>query len=132
MYFEEKLPSDRKFGFLFFFIFVFIGWYLSDYQLSLQEYCFGFFSFSFLISACFRPNILRPVNKLWMLFGNLLSFIIQPIILGILFYLIITPVAIILKIIKRDELKLKLNNDDSHWKKKPPYETDSTWFKQQF
>ena len=62
-----------------------------------------------------NPDLLGPFNKLWMLFGFMLGKIISPIVLGLLFFLVISPVALFCKMFGRDELRLKGSTANSYW-----------------
>lgn len=97
---EIKLPSKKKFPYFFmivFFIFALYSSYLENYNMG---YILVFFSVLFLIITLNNPKLLLPLNKLWMNIGFFLGKIISPIVLGIIFFGLFTPVAIIMKIIR--------------------------------
>ena len=106
---EIKLPSNRKFGFFFTAIFLVITIYLY-YINSELVYIYGIICFVFLIVTILKANALLPLNKLWMRFGILLGMIISPIIMGIIYFGIFTPIAIIMRLFGRDELRIKFIN----------------------
>ena len=85
-----------------------------------------------VISACYvDKEALLPLNKLWMQFGLLLGMIVSPIILGLIFFGLFTPIAMLMRISGRDELRLKLTEKASHWiSRGEPIKSES--FKQQF
>ena len=128
---DIELPSNRKFG-LFFSCIFFIAsayFYLNHYITT-----FIFFSFLFILTIIFTilsPNKLLPLNKIWMKFGFIIGMLISPIILGIIFFLLISPVAIITRIFGRDELFLKRNSLNSYWKTRVD-KPSSDSFKNQF
>ena len=62
--------------------------------------------------------ILTPFNKLWMKFGLLLGKIVAPFVMGIVFFLVVTPISILLRIFKKDVLNLKKSNASTYWIKK--------------
>ena len=62
-----------------------------------------------------NSKILTPLNKLWFKLGILLGNFIAPIIMGIIFFFVVTPTGIIMKLLRKDLIKLKKNNDDSYW-----------------
>ena len=62
-----------------------------------------------------KANVLLPFNQLWMRFGVLLSIIVSPLVLGLIFFGLFTPIAFLMRLIKRDELRLKFNNKTSNW-----------------
>lgn len=113
---EIKLPSNRNFG-LFFSAIFFI---LSAYLYLNQTYLFAglalIIMFLLITLSLFNADLLEPLNKAWMMLGQLLGIIITPLILGIIFFGIFMPIAIFFKIIGRDELKLKLLSKESYWK----------------
>tara|TARA_Y100001970_G_scaffold121071_1_gene150182 strand:- start:69353 stop:69754 length:402 start_codon:yes stop_codon:yes gene_type:complete len=129
---ELKLPSNRNFGFLFFFVFLVASYFL--YEISNKAYFLISIAFSllFLSTALFLPSILTPLNRAWMKFGFLLGRIVSPIILGLLFFVLITPVAIISKVFGRDELRLKMKDTTTYWIKRDPSGPDKESFKNQF
>ena len=71
----------------------------------------------FIIILIFNDNLLKPINILWMKIGHILGIIVSPIILSFLYFFIISPIAIVLKILKRDELNISLDKKiQSHFK----------------
>lgn len=86
----------------------------------------------FLLVSYLKPNILYPLNKLWMYFGYYLGKIISPIVLGVIFFGIFTPIAVFFKLIGRDELYLKDQNRDSHWKNRTTDFMKRSGFEEQF
>lgn len=110
-----KLPSNRKFGILFVFIFFFLSAYF--YKNFLIMISFFLLATIFIIILIFNDNLLKPINLLWMKIGHILGIIVSPIILSFLYFLIISPIAIVLKILKRDELNISLDKKiQSHFK----------------
>ena len=112
-----KLPSNRSFGIVFFVVFLIIAvWPLkSNGDIRIIPICI---SLIFLILGLFNSNFLKPLNFLWMKFGILLGNIISPIVMGIIFFLVITPIAMIMKILGKDLLSLKKNKNNTYWIKK--------------
>ena len=127
-----KLPSNKKFGFLFTIIFFLIGSYF--YIKEFSQFFFLSFATSFIfgIITILKPSILLPLNKLWMRFGLLIGTIVSPIVLGIIFFVIFTPVSIIMKIIGRDELLIKFKKKESYWKNTNRKENYQETLRQQF
>ena len=62
-----------------------------------------------------NSKILNPLNKLWFKFGILLGKIVSPLVMGIIFFLVVTPIGILMKILKKDLLNLKFNNKETYW-----------------
>ena len=73
----------------------------------------------FLFLGAINSKFLTPLNKIWFKFGIILGSVISPIIMGLTFFLVVTPTSFILKIFKKDVLNLKKNNDKSYWITKP-------------
>ena len=128
---EIELPSNKKFGFFFTFIFAVASAYFYNSTSASWALTFGLASLTFLIVSTVKSEILLPLNKLWMQFGHLLGIIVSPIILGVIFFGIFTPIAFIMRLSGRDELRLKLSKKPSHWiSRNEPIKSES--FKQQF
>ena len=125
------LPSNKKFGFFFVAVFLGLGLYFYLNSQLIFVYLFGFTSCKFLIITLIKDSLLLPLNKSWMRFGILLGKIVNPIVLGIIFFALFTPIAIVMRFFGRDELRLKLKEQDTHWVYR---ETDVALdlFKQQF
>jgi hypothetical protein len=114
---DINLPSNRKFGFFFSFVFLLVFVYFFLKQSVFITYLFGSLSLLFFILSIVKANILLPINKLWMRFGILLGMIVSPIILGFIFFFIFTPLAISMRLFGRDELNLHIKEKKTHWKK---------------
>jgi len=126
-----NLPSNNKFGFFFTFVFLLVGGhFLITNSINLSYIFFGL-SLIFLSITFVKADILLPLNKLWMRFGILLGMIVSPLVLGLIFFALITPYGLVMRLFGRDELRLKLNKDKSHWKERIQTERQ-TDFKQQF
>ena len=78
-------------------------------------YILGAICAIFLIITIINADALLPLNKLWMKFGILLGMIVNPIIMGIIFFGIFTPIAIIMRLSGRDELRLQFKIKQTHW-----------------
>lgn len=128
---DIELPSNKKFGFFFTSIFAIIAIYLHSKDSSFAYFFISMCIIFFIISLT-RANILNPLNLAWMRFGYILGLIISPIILGIIFYGIFTPLAFFFRIIQRDELELKLKNKSTYWKIKKENFQSPSFFKNQF
>ena len=103
---EIKLPSNRKFGLFFTAIFLLASFYSYYVGSEIMVYLFSTICGIFLIITIINADILLPLNKLWMKFGILLGMIVNPIIMGIIFFGIFTPIAIVMRLFGRDELRL--------------------------
>ena len=117
IYFMRKYKENsvKNFGYLFFIIFFAIFAYQLFYEKNLN-YILIFISFFFLVSAIFYFQILIIFYEVWIKFGLFLGKFISPIVMAIIFFLIITPIGIIIKVFKKDVLNLKFNkNLLSYW-----------------
>ena len=112
-----KIGSNRNFGIVFFIIFLIIGLIplLNDNEVRIWAILI---SFIFLILGFLNSKILSPLNKIWFKFGILLGNFIAPIIMGIIYFLIVTPTGILVRLFKKDLLSLKKNDDKTYWIKK--------------
>ncbi len=126
------MPSNQKFGFFFFAIFFACCLYFFFNRQLTVSITFGGLSGVFVLIAWLRPNLLEPLNKAWYLLGIFLGKIVSPLILGIMFFLMITPLAIGMKLAKRDVLFLKKRKTNSYWIDRNPQGPDSESFKNQF
>tara|TARA_B100000989_G_C19323544_1_gene377750 strand:+ start:216 stop:617 length:402 start_codon:yes stop_codon:yes gene_type:complete len=129
---EIILPSNKKFGFTFSIIFVCISLYifLHDYYvLAILSLIIGFL---FFLITLINDEILLPLNKLWMKLGFILGKIISPIILGIIFFGIFTPLSLITRIFGRDELRLKVKSTNTKWIDRYDQDKNNGSFKQQY
>ena len=72
-------------------------------------------SFIFLILGMINSSILTPLNKIWFKFGILLGNIISPIVMAIVFFVVVAPTGIIMRILRKDLISLKKNNKNSYW-----------------
>ena len=81
----------------------------------MWAYLFISASFIFLVITLVKSDALLPLNHLWMRFGLLLSIIVSPVVLGAIFFGLFTPLATIMRLRGRDELKLKFSDKASHW-----------------
>jgi hypothetical protein len=72
-------------------------------------------SLVFLVLGILKSNLLTPLNKIWFKFGILLGGVISPIVMGLIFFLLLTPISLVLKLFKKDILNLKINNSKTYW-----------------
>ena len=109
-----KLPSNRNFGIVFFIVFLIIALWPILKQNEIRIWSL-IISFIFFVLGLINSKLLTPLNKLWFKFGILLGNIIAPIIMGIVFFLVVTPTGLIMRFFRKDILKLKKNSNDSYW-----------------
>lgn len=129
---EIELPSNRKFG-LFFAVIFFLacGYYFYQNSLIIAS-VLGGLAIVFAILAHTKPDLLLPLNKLWMRFGLILGMIVSPIVLGAIFFVLFTPVGLLMRLFGRDELRLKPIPAASYWKTRNPSGPSAGSFKNQF
>jgi hypothetical protein len=125
------MPSNRKFGIFFTVIFFacFLYFYFVNEPSNIVFFILGT---TLAIATWLKPNLLNSLNKAWYLLGLGLGKIMSPLILGIMFFLIITPLAIGMKLFKRDVLFLKKRKTKSYWIDRNPQGPNSESFKNQF
>ena len=128
---EIELPSNRKFGFFFTFVFAVAAAYFYYSANVSWAYVFIAMAVIFLLVTLTKSDALLPLNKLWMRFGLLLGMIVSPILLGVIFFGLFTPIAMLMRLSGRDELRLQYAQKASHWiPRGEPIKSES--FKQQF
>lgn len=126
-----KLPSNKKFGFFFSAIFLLISSYYLYLNEKIVAFILGFISILFFFVSLLKAELLLPFNIVWMKIGILLGKVISPIVLGTIFFFMFTPIAVIMRLIGRDELRLRLNSLNSYWIKRKS-SIKRTSFKRQF
>ena len=129
---DIELPSNRKFGFFFTTIFFLATCYTYIYDFFYSSYVLFFITLSFLIISIVKPNSLIFLNRLWMRLGFFLGMIINPIVLGLIFFGLFAPVSILTRIFGRDQLRIKIISRDTYWKNKSSEITSTHSFKNQF
>jgi hypothetical protein len=111
---DIKIGSNRSFGIVFFIVFFLIAIYplINDDELRLWSLII---SIVFLFLGLINSKILNPFNKLWFKFGIFLGKIISPLVIGIIFFLVVTPIGLLMRFLNKDLLNLKFNNNSSYW-----------------
>jgi|TARA_B100000795_G_scaffold267794_1_gene253380 hypothetical protein len=109
-----KISSNRSFGIVFFVVFLLISIYpiINDQDIRVWSLII---SLIFLILGIINSNILTPLNKVWFKFGILLGSFVSPIVMGVVFFLVVTPISLLMKLFGKDVLNLKRNNSKSYW-----------------
>ena len=107
--------SNKSFGIVFFIVFLIIGLYPLINQDGIRIWAI-IVSLIFLVLGLINSNSLTPLNKLWIKFGILLGNIISPLVLGIIFFLVVLPTGLLMRILKKNFLGLKFDkNLKSYW-----------------
>ena len=117
---DVKISSNRSFGIVFFVVFLIIALYplINDGNIRLWSLIV---SLAFLALGLLNSKFLSPLNKIWFKFGLFLGKIISPIIMGIIFFLVVTPIGLLMRLLGKDLINLKYNNNKSYWiEKKGP------------
>ena len=112
-----KVGSNKSFGIVFCVFFLIVSLYplINGEIIRLWSL---FLSVIFLLLGLLNSRILTPLNILWFKFGIFLGRFVSPIVMGLVFFLVVTPIGIIMKFLKKDLLNLKFNSDKSYWIKK--------------
>jgi len=114
---EIKIGSNRNFGIVFCIVFLLVAFYplMNGENIRFWSLIISLF---FLILGLMNSFILTPLNKLWFKFGILLGKIISPLVMGVIFFFVVTLIAVLLRIFKKDVLFLKFDNSKTYWIKK--------------
>ena len=111
---DVKISSNRSFGIVFFVVFLIIALFplINDGNIRLWSLIV---SLAFLTLGLLNSKFLSPLNKIWFKFGLFLGKIISPMVMGLIFFFVVTPIGILMRILKKDLLNLKMNNNKSYW-----------------
>ena len=111
---DIKIGSNRSFGIVFFIVFLLIAIYpiLSGENVRLWSLAIATI---FFILGIINSSLLSPLNKIWFKFGLLLGRLISPLVMSLIFFLVVTPIALLMKLLKKDLLNLKFNKDNTYW-----------------
>ena len=112
-----KTGSNKSFGIIFFIVFIIISLYPLVYQEDIRIWSLVI-AFIFFILALLNSKILTPMNKIWTRFGIFLGNFISPIVMGIIFFFVVTPIGLLLRLFGKDVLNLKKNKFSTYWIKK--------------
>lgn len=126
------LPTNRKFGWFFAAVFAAFGAYAYWKAWGGVSVAALILSTLFAAVTLVAPQLLSPLNRLWYGLGLLLGKIVSPVMLGIIFFVLITPISLITRLFGRDELKIKKRSVDSYWVDRSPPGPSSESFKNQY
>ena len=124
-----KISSNRSFGLVFFIVFLIISlWpFIHEGQIRIWS---AVISIVFLILGLMNSKLLTPLNRLWFKFGMFLGAIVAPVVMGIIFFLVVTPTGFLMRIMGKDLLRRKYDKSNkSYWIKR---NGSSSRMKQQF
>jgi len=117
-YSKIKIGSNRSFGLVFFVVFLIIGLWPLKNGSSINFWLIGI-SIIFLVLGLMNSKFLNPLNKLWFKFGIMLGAIIAPIVMSIVYFLVVTPIGLLMKIIGKDLLNIKYDKSKkTYWIKR--------------
>ena len=130
---EVEVGSERGFGIVFAVVFTIVGlWPLTGESGQVRMWALVVAA-AFLVAAFVFPAILKPLNLLWFKFGLLLHKIVNPLVMGLLFFSTVTPTALIFKLLGKDPLRLKAQPEaDSYWIPRDPPGPERGGMKNQF
>ena len=114
----KSQSSNRSFGLLFFIVFIAVGLWpiIKCEEANIYLILISLF---FLIFGLINSKILSPFNKAWIKFGEILGLIIAPIIMALIYFIILTPISLILRMFGKDLLGLKfMKKQDTYWIKR--------------
>ena len=111
---DIKIGSNKSFGIVFFIVFLIISIYpmLNSENIRIWSLII---SFIFLVLGLLNSKLLNPLNKIWFKFGLFLGKIISPVIMGVIFFFVVTPIALLMKLLQKDLLNLKFNKNKTYW-----------------
>ena len=114
----HKKSSNRSFGILFFLVFLGFGLWPLTKEMSPNIYLI-IISVIFLILGLLNSKLLSPLNNLWIKFGEILGKVIAPIVMAVVYFLILTPISLLVRLFGKDLIKMKFsNNIKSYWIKR--------------
>ena len=124
--------SDRSFGFVFAGVFALIGCWTLLYWQPPRWWALAIAG-AFVAVALLRPQILHPLNRAWQALGRLLHRVVSPLVMGMIFFLCVTPIAWIMRLCGKDVLSLSRRPDlASYWIAREPQAPDTETMKRQF
>ena len=111
---KTKIGSNRNFGLVFFTVFLILSIWPLMYEEPIRAWSF-LISIVFLILGLMNSKILTPLNQFWFKFGMLLGRIISPIVMGVVFFIVVTPIGLFMRLIGKDLLQTKFSKKNSYW-----------------
>ena len=112
-----EISSNKSFGIVFFIVFLIIAFYPLINHENIKIWSL-IISFLFLILGLLNSRFLTPLNKIWFQLGLFLGKIVSPLVMGMIFFFVVTPIALMMRFLGKDLLNLKFNKDKSYWIKK--------------
>ena len=110
-----KISSNRNFGLVFFVVFLIVALWPLKYEEDFRLWSLTL-SIIFFILGIINSKLLTPLNMLWFKFGILLGSIVSPIVMGIVYFLVVTPIGVFMRFLGKDLLKTsKVKNTNTYW-----------------
>ena len=113
----DKISSNRSFGILFSIVFAIISFWPIINGDPLRLWSIPI-SIIFLVLGLLNSKLLNPLNIVWVKFGELLGRIIAPIVMAIIYFIIVTPIGLFMRLIGKDLLNLKFSKSNTYWIKR--------------
>jgi len=113
----EKIPSNRSFGIVFFVFFLIVCLWplLNDNQIRIWSLIVAII---FLILGLLNSKFLTPLNRSWLKLGELLGRVVSPLVMGLIYFVILTPIGLFMRLIQKDLLRQKFSKANSYWIKR--------------
>ena len=109
-----KIGTNKSFGIVFFIFFLIVSIFPLFKEGDIRIWSF-IIAIIFLVLGLMNSKILTPLNKIWFKFGILLGSFVSPIVMGIVFFVIVTPTSIIMRVLGKNLLNLKKDNKKTYW-----------------
>ena len=114
----HKRSSNRSFGILFFIVFLLIAFWPLTKQGEVNLYLISI-ALIFLVLGLLNSKILTPLNKAWIKLGEILGIIVAPVVMAIVYFIILTPISLLVRLFGKDLIGMKFSNDiKSYWVKR--------------
>ena len=113
----EKISSNKSFGIVFFIFFLLVSLWPLINNNPIRVWSL-IVALIFLILGLLNSRFLNPLNRLWFKFGELLGRIISPIVMGVIYFFVVTPIGLFLRLFRKDLLRTKFSKDESYWIKR--------------
>jgi hypothetical protein len=112
--------SNRSFGLVFTVFFAVVSFYPLRFKHPVKWWAFGL-SLGLLAVSLTKPDLLAPANRIWMRFGLLLHSVVSPVIMSVVFFLVITPMAVLFRLLGKDPMRLRFDRGAStYWIRREP------------
>ena len=113
-----KISSNRSFGLVFFVVFLIVALWPLKHDEDIRLWSLGL-SIIFFILGIFNSKLLTPLNKLWFKFGIFLGVIVSPMVMGIVYFAVVTPTGVLMRLLGKDLLRTsKIKNTSTYWIKR--------------